>query len=71
MIDKRKYVITAHDEYEMADLEDSINEHLEGICLRDGQKCKITIEILEDTELIDDGDLDDFLDDEEDEDEDF
>jgi hypothetical protein len=68
---KKKYIITAHDEYEMVDLVTDVGDYLDGVSLHAGQKCKITIEILDDDELIDDGDLDDFLDDEEDEEEDY
>jgi hypothetical protein len=70
MINKKKFTLTAHDENEMADLEDDITEHLDGIVLHPGQKCRVIIEILDDDELMVDmiDDEDDEFDDEEAED---
>ena len=70
MVNKKKFTLTAHDENEMSDLGDDITEHLDGIVLHPGQKCRVTIEVLDDDELmvdmIDEEEDEDYEDDEED-----
>jgi hypothetical protein len=70
MINKKKFILTAHEENEMSELGDDITEHLDSIVLRAGQKCRVTIEVLDDDELMVDmiDDEDDEFDDEEAED---